>query len=95
MSDKRSITFRGDAHILEALDYLGRKRYQQILVQIPLNILLLFRDFHLINQVADFTQRRRFGDFKLSILHIPPKDLPSVPAVRNQVKTRLRRCLRA
>jgi hypothetical protein len=27
MSDKKSITFRCDADILEALDYLGRERY--------------------------------------------------------------------
>jgi hypothetical protein len=52
---------------------------QQIFVQIALNILILFRDFHLINQVADFYQRRRFADFKLSILHISLKRTPLGP----------------
>ena len=36
MSDKGSITFRGDADILEALDYLGRERYQLTIAQMSL-----------------------------------------------------------
>ncbi len=52
---------------------------QQVLVQVALYILVLLRNLHLVNQIADFNQRPRFVQLKFGPLHVLPKGAFSIP----------------